>query len=184
MRRSVVLLAGLAVVGALVIVPTVHAPLAHATPSAACSSFPGCEQIEGENTGIYIYSNGGGYPVIINGTESCYKPQFRGTAVIGTTSVNLYTYYNQDDRCLYWDSAAQAVYTAKNANGCSAQPNEEFFGYVDTSTGWEWYNLEAQSDGASQVYGDPCQTDGQVWEGNFSLPSNDCTRWRFPSNGG
>lgn len=183
MRLSTSLLAGAAIVGAFVICPLAHAPLAHAQ-SGQCASYPGYEQIEAENTGMYIRSDGPATRVIMDTVGSCYKPQFRGTSVYGTTVVNLYTYPNQDDRCLYWNSVAGQVYTAKNANGCAAQANEEFFGYQDTSSGWKWYNVEAANDGESQVFGDPCTNGGPVYEGSIPVPSNSCRYWRFPSDGG
>jgi hypothetical protein len=184
LRRSVLLLAGAAIVGALVTYPTVHASLAHAQ-SGECSSFPGYEQIEVENTGMYVDSSGPANPVHMEPVGSCYKPQFRGTSVYGTTAVNLYTYYNEDDRCLYWNSVAGQVYTAENANGCAAQANEEFFGYQYTSgTGWTWYNVEAANDGDSLIFGDPCTNGGPVYEDSIPVPSNDCRYWNFPSDGG
>jgi hypothetical protein len=183
-RLSTSLLAGAAVVGALVIAPVVHAPLALAQ-SGECSSFPGYEQIEATNTGMYVHSDGPAKPVTMEPVGSCYKPTFVGTTVYGTTVVNVYTYYNQDDRCLYWDGSAREVYTATNANGCAAQPNEEFFGYKYISgSGWEWYNDESASDGDGSVYGYPCDNGGKLLEYSDIIIDSSCTNWNFPSDGG
>jgi hypothetical protein len=186
LRRSISLLAGAAIAGALVIFPVAHAPLAHAQ-SGECASFPGYEQIEAENTGMYVDGQGGGNPVRMEPVGSCYKPTAVGTITAGGYTDTVYTYYNQDDRCLYWNTDG-AVYTAVNANGCAAQPNEEFVGIRPvTSVGWLWYNIqEYYGEGVndqSNIYGYPCTNGGLLLTGAYS-DVNSCDYWNFPSDGG
>jgi hypothetical protein len=181
LRPSISLLAGAAIVGALVILPVFHAPLARAQ-SGECSSFPGYEQIRAGYTKMYVDSQGPAKPVALEPVGSCYKP----TPVPNDTinGVQVYTYYNQDDRCLYWNASANEVYTATNSNGCSAQANEEFVGQeYDSGVGWFWFNIEAGvSSNATAIVGYPC-TNG----GNLTITANsagDCDVWNFPSDGG
>jgi hypothetical protein len=180
-RLSTSLLAGAAIVGTLVIYPLARAPEAHAQ-SGECASFPGYEQIEAEHTGMYVDSRGPANPVTMEPVGSCYKP----TPVPGDkiNGVQVYTYYNQDDRCLYWNTTYEEVYTAKNANGCADQANEEFVGQEYLSgTGWLWFNIEnGVSNNLEAIVGDPCTNGGDL---TLSMASSgDCTYWNFPSDGG
>jgi hypothetical protein len=182
MRRSVLLLAGAAITGALVIYPAVHSvPSAHAQ-SGECSSFPGYLQIQAGNSNMYVRSEGPSTAVKMEAGEaggSCYKPTYAGTY----EGHNMYTYFNQDDRCLYWnDSGSQEVFTAANADGCSDQPNEEFFGinYVSGS-GWNWRNMAAMNDAYGPILGVPCADNGFLITGDYLT---NCETWNFPSDGG
>jgi hypothetical protein len=182
-RQSISLLAGLAAVGALVITPAFHAPLAHAQ-SGECSSFPGYEQIEAGNVASYVHSDGPGAAVTMDGTGSCYKPTYAGFTYDGEP---VYTYYNQDDRCLYWKPVPGEegeVFTATNANGCSDQPNEEFVAITyDPSYGWAWYSMAGIDDGGGYAYSLFVDDVGNVINpGSSSDPNYDY--FRFPSDGG
>jgi hypothetical protein len=182
LRRSILLLAGAAITGALVFYPVIqNAPLAHAQ-SGACSSFPGYEQIQAVNFKMYVHSNGGGTAVTMAPTGSCYKPTKVGTY----NGFPVYTYDNEDNRCLYWNKPTfeGMVYTATNANGCSAQPNEEFVAeYYTQGIGWLWYNLAAVPSVSSDIIkGYPC-TNGGILTAEIPLNTN-CGTWNFPSDGG
>lgn len=129
---------------------------------------------------MYVRSEGGGHAVELQAVGSCYKPTRVGT--YGSEPV--YTYYNEDDRCLYWNTTDLAVFTAVNANGCSAQANEEFVGlYYKSGSGWLWYSIETLDEGVgsdSNIIAYPCADGGALVQYN----STDCAYWNFPSDGG
>jgi hypothetical protein len=185
------LLAGLAITGALVIYPAVqNVPLANAQ-GGECSNFPGYEQIEAENTGMYVDSKGPATADEMEPVGSCWKPTPvpSGDPYHTLFGHQVYTYYNEDDRCLYWNgnSTGGEIYTAKNANGCSFQPNEEFVGRDLTSSGWQWYNVQAfETYDFSWIYGYKCDNGGNLFSGAGSgYPNPDsCDYWNFPSDGG
>ena len=71
-----------------------------------------------------------------------------------------------------------------NANGCSAQANEEFVGlYYKSGSGWLWYSIETLDEGVdkkSNIIAYPCADGGALVQYN----STDCAYWNFPSDGG
>jgi hypothetical protein len=180
LRLPTSLLAGAALLAAVIIYPLVHAVAPASAQSDQCSSYPGYLQIQAMNSGMYVRSEGGGNPVELQAVGSCYKPTRVGT--YGSEPV--YTYYNQDDRCLYWNTTDVAVFTAVNANGCAAQANEEFVAlYYKSGSGWLWYSIETLNEGVgsdSNLTAYPCADGGELVQYN----STDCAYWNFPSDGG
>jgi hypothetical protein len=179
LRLPTSLLAGAALLAAVILYPLVHAAPASAQ-SDQCSSYPGYLQIQAMSYDMYVRSEGGGNPVEMQTVGSCYKPTKVGTY----DSEPVYTYYNQDDRCLYWNTTYAAVFTAVNANGCAAQANEEFVGIdYKSGTGWLWYSIEALDEGVgsdANIFGYPCTNGGEL----INYETSGCEYWNFPSDGG